>query len=357
MNAGILLLLLFGGDWATGNPERIARGKEVYEVGCAVCHGKDGRGNPAWESDVRPVELDDCTTTAEPTQLWEAIVRDGGMRWGLFSVMPSFADAFSDEEIGAAVASMRTFCADADGYPPGDLNFRRLLATGKAFPEMEWVLRLSHQPRSETRETELEVIYENRLGSRFQYEVELPLRLQSRPAGEGTGIGDLTLSGKQVLHHDLASWTIVSAGLDVRLPTGSESKGLGSGTVRLEPFLAFGKAWGRGRTIFQGRFGARFPTDGDKEEPQGAYGIALSQALGHPRVAWTPAVELVGTVDLDSGRHDYALWLETSKALNKLGHVIANVGVQIPIRPQNAAVRVEFYVLWDFGDGPFWVGW
>jgi hypothetical protein len=187
--------------------------------------------------------------------------------------------------------------------------------------------------------------------------VELPLRLEARAAGQGTGIGDLTLSGKQVLHHDLSGGTILSAGLDVRLPTGSETKGLGSGTVRLDPFLAFGKAWGRGRTIVQGRFGGRFPADGDKGDPQGAYAIALSRALGHPRVAWTPAVEVAGTLNFDTGRHDYAVWLETSKALNKLGHVIASVGVQIPIRPRDVATRVEFYLLWDFGDGPFWVGW
>jgi len=357
MTSLTLILVAAAGGWATGNPEKIALGKGVYETGCALCHGNDGRGNPEWQSDVRPVELDDCATTAEPTQLWEAIVRDGGASWGLSSVMPAFGEAFSDEEIGAAVAYMRTFCDSADRYPPGDLNFRRLLATGKAFPEMEWVLRLSHKPEGEARETELEVIYENRLGPRFQYEVELPLRLQARAVGEGAGIGDVTLSGKQVLHYDISSWTILSAGLDVRLPTGSASKGLGTGTVGLDPFLALGKAWRGGRTMFQGRFGARFPVDGDKGNPLGAYAIALSQALGHPRVAWTPAVEFVGNVDLDTRRHDFAVYLETSKALNKLGHVIASVGVQVPIRPRNVATRVEFYVLWDFGDGPFWVGW
>ncbi|HSD28014.1 MAG TPA: transporter, partial [Vicinamibacteria bacterium] len=263
----------------------------------------------------------------------------------------------SEEEIRAVVAYMRTFCADADRYPPGDLNFRRLLATGKAFPEKEWVLRVSHQPPNETRESEIELVYENRLGPRFQYEVEVPLRLQARAPGEGTGLGDLTVSGKYVQHFDLSSWTILSAGLDVRLPTGSEEQGLGTGTVRLDPFLAFGKAWLRGRSILQGRLGAELPTDDDKADPAAAYAIAFAQALGPPRVAWTPALELVGTVNFVTGRHDYAVWLETSKALNKLGHVVASAGVQIPIRPKDGATRLELYVLWDFGDGPFWVGW
>jgi mono/diheme cytochrome c family protein len=352
-----LLALLLAAGWATGNPERIARGRGVYEQACAMCHGRDGRGNPDWPGEVRPVELDDCATTAEPTSLWKAIVRDGGAKWGLSSVMPAFGEAYDDGEIGAAVAYMRTFCRRADRYPPGDLNFRRPLATSKAFPEMEWVLRLSHRPDAERRETELEVIYENRLGPRFQYELEVPLRLQAREAGQGVGLGDVTVAGKQVLAFDVERLAILSGGLEVGLPTGSEDRGLGAGAVRFSPFLSFGKAWGGGRSILQGRVAARIPSDGGRADPEGAYALAFSRALGHPRVAWTPAVELVGAVNLDTGRHDHAVWIETSKAINTLGHVVASAGVQVPIRPAAAATRVEFYLLWDFGDGPFWEGW
>jgi mono/diheme cytochrome c family protein len=350
-------LVLAAGGWATGDPERIARGRTVYEQACAACHGRDGRSNPDWPGEVRPVALDDCTTTAEPTSLWKAIVRDGGARWGLSSVMPAFGEAYDDGEIGAVVAYMRTFCRRVDQFPPGDLNFRRLLATSKAFPEMEWVLHLSHRPDGETRETELEVIYENRLGPRFQYELEVPFRLQARGAGRGIGLGDVTVSGKQVLAFDFERLAILSGGLDVGLPTGSEDNGLGAGTLRFSPFLSFGKAWGGGRSILQGRIAARIPADGDRADPEGAYAVAFSRALGHPRVAWTPAVELVGAVNLATRRHDYAVWIETSRALNKLGHVVGSGGVQIPIRPSGAATRIEFYLLWDFGDGPFWEGW
>jgi hypothetical protein len=37
--------------------------------------------------------------------------------------------------------------------------------------------------------------------------------------------------------------------------------------------------------------------------------------------------------------------------------VIASVGVQAPIRPSDAAWKLELYLLWDFGDGPVWIGW
>lgn len=51
------------------------------------------------------------------------------------------------------------------------------------------------------------------------------------------------------------------------------------------------------------------------------------------------------------------MWLETSKPLNRLGHVIASVGVQVPVLPHGDTWRLEAYLLWDFGDGPVWVGW
>jgi mono/diheme cytochrome c family protein len=347
-----LLLLLLAG-WATSNP-RAEQGRVVYAQACAQCHGQDGRGNPDWPSEVRPIEFTDCGTTAEPTELWESIVRRGGAAHGLASVMPAFEDALSPEEIAAAVAYLRTLCPTADVYPPGDLNFRRLLKTGKAFPEVEWVLRLSDAAGSSSREGELELTYENRIGPRFQYEVEAPLRYAA-PDGSGRGVGDVKLGGKQVLHFDLTHHQILSAGLGLTLPTGSRSKGLGSGTWSLSPFLAYGKV--RGRTIVQSRAGLELPADPDDAPRRVTYAVALSQALGPARSAWTPALEFVGDVETATGRHRYGLWLELSKPLTRLGHVIGAAGVQIPIRPSTAPTRLELYLLWDFGDGSLWRGW
>jgi mono/diheme cytochrome c family protein len=349
-----IALTIVAAGWATGDPARIARGKAVYETACMACHGRDGRGNPDWESAVRPVEMTDCATTAEPTAQWESVVRNGGAAHGLSSVMPAFGEAFEAEEIRAVVAYLRTFCPEADRYPAGDLNFRRLLKTGKAFPEAEWVIRSSHRPARPTRETELEIAYENRLGPRFQYEVEVPLRLATQVAGEGRGVGDIVLSGKQVLHFDVPRRRILSGGLEVTVPTGSERKGLGEGALFFEPFLAYGQA--RGRTLVQGRLGFEAEAEGGGERV-GTYAVGVSRLLGPPWRAWAPAVELVGAWDFQARRHDYGVWLETSKPLNKLGHVVASLGVQLPIRPREARYRLEAYLLWDFGDGPFWIGW
>ncbi|HJS57417.1 MAG TPA: cytochrome c [Vicinamibacteria bacterium] len=354
MRAGALALVLSGG-WASSDT-RVAEGQKIYAASCVQCHGQDGRGNPEWESLVRPIDLTDCGTTAEPAELWEAVVRRGGAAHGLSSVMPAFGEAYSADEIGAVVAYLRTFCETADRYPPGDLNFRRPLATGKAFPEAELVLRVSHRPDSEARETELEVIYENRLGSRFQYELELPLRLSSTDsAGEATGVGDLVVAGKQVIGFSLRRREILSAGLELTLPTGSESKQLSSGTFVATPYLAYGR--GFGRTLVQARSGVSAAADTDAVPSSLRYAFAISQALGPARTSFTPAIEWTGELELESGRNRHALWLEVSKPLNRLGHVIAAAGVRVPIRPRAESLRLEAYLLWDFGDGPVWVGW
>jgi len=340
--------------WATVDAARIARGREVYAMACVQCHGRDGAGNPEWESAVRPVSFADCATTAEPAEQWETIVKKGGPVRGLSSVMPAFGEAFTDDEVGAVVAYLRTFCPRADAYPPGDLNFRRLLVTGKAFPEEELVLSVAHRPHRATRETELMATYEKRVGPRFQYEVTLPVRAQAS-GGEGRGLADVEVEAKQVLHFDLRRVEILSAGLGVALPTGSESKGLGTGTVVFSPFLAYGK--GLGRTLLQAKVEARLPADSQRADREIEYALGVSRALGQRTIAWTPAVELAGTWNTRTRLNDYAAVIEVSKPLNKLGHVIASVGVALPIRPREDKWRIQAYLLWDFGDGPFWLGW
>jgi hypothetical protein len=320
-------------------------------MACAACHGQDGRGNPEWESAVRPVSFADCGTTAEPSEQWETIVTEGGLVRGLSSVMPAFDEAFTGEEVGAVVAYLRTFCPRADEYPPGELNFRRLLVTGKAFPEEEVVLSIAHRPDRATRATELEASYEKRIGPRFQYEVTLPFRT----ATEGRGLGDLELEAKQVLHFDLRRVEIMSAGLGMTLPTGSRSTGLGEGTTVFSPFVAYGKGWGG--TLLQAKVEGRLPADLDRADREVEYAVAVSRAFGPRTIAWTPAVELVGAWNARTKQHEYAAVVEASKPLNKLGHVIASIGVAIPIRPREERYRIQAYLLWDFGDGPFWQGW
>lgn len=351
----ILALALLAG-WSTANPGQIAKGKEVYEMACVLCHGENGAGNPAWESEIRPVSFQDCGTTAEPSALWRSVVTNGGPKHGLADVMPAFGEAFPPEEISAVVAYLRTFCKTADRYPPGDLNFRRLIATDKAFPEAEVVMKMKIVPGEG--ETELEFVYENRLGPRFQWEVEFPLRPKPTDEGYGAGVGDIVVSGKYVLSFNPARLQIFSGGLEAALPTGNEGKSLGSGTTVFTPYLSFGKGlkWG----VVQGRVAAELPVDTSRASRNYKYALAYSfPAIGFSRTGYVPAVELEGAYNPSNQSHEQTAVFGISKALSKLGHVIASVGIGVPLRPTGAPHPKEFhaYLLWDFADGPFWRGW
>lgn len=351
-----LFALLVLSGWATGNPGQLAQGRAVYETACLVCHGKDGAGNPDWEGEVRPVSFADCGTTAEPTALWKSIVVNGGPKHGLADVMPAFGEAFAPAELDAVVAYLRTFCRTADRYPPGDLNFRRTLATGKAFPEAEVLLRTQVVPAEG--ETEMEFVYENRVGPRFQYELEFPLRPAATNEGYGAGIGDVVVSGKYVLSFDRARMRIVSAGLEAALPTGNEGRALGAGTTVLSPFLAFGKAFGS--TVFQTRVAGEFPINTTRASRTLRYEVAVSlPSIGFSRTGYVPTLEWTGIWNPDNKSRSETLVLGVSKALNRLGHVIASLGIGIPLDPRGDPRPKQFraHLLWDFGDGPFWQGW
>ena len=351
----ILALALLAG-WSTANPAQLAKGKEVYETGCILCHGKDGAGNPEWESEIRPVSFADCGTTAESSALWMSVVKNGGPKHGLADVMPAFGEAFPPEELTAVVAYLRTFCKDADRYPPGDLNFRRLIATDKAFPEAEVVIKTKIVPKEG--ETELEFVYENRLGPRFQYELEFPLRPKATREGHGAGVGDLVASGKYVLSFNPAKLQIFAGGLEAALPTGKEGKGLGSGTTVFTPFLSFGK--GIGGSVFQARVALELPVNPNRAARNFKYAIAYSfPAIGFSRTGYIPALELGGAYNPTNKAHAQTAVFGVSKALSRLGHVIGSVGIGVPLRPTGAPHPKEFhaYLLWDFGDGPFWRGW
>ncbi len=174
--------------------------------------------------------------------------------------------------------------------------------------------------------TGLEVSFENRLGPGFQYELAIPFVLQSPGS---TGIGDLEIELKQVLGFSLAKMQIFSAGLGVTLPTGDYDDGLGGGTTVFEPFVAFGKAWGR--TILQTRLTGEIPVDSDRGDSELVFQLALSQALGPARIAWTLAVEFLGSRNLITGENEWASVIEVSRPHSALGHVIGALGERLPI--------------------------
>lgn len=99
------------------NPQRVARGAEVYVAHCASCHGTNLEGQPNWRSrkpDGRlPAPPHDETghTWHHPDAILFSITRDGTAAHapaGYLTDMPGFGDVLSDDEIWSVLAYIKS---------------------------------------------------------------------------------------------------------------------------------------------------------------------------------------------------------------------------------------------------------
>ena len=83
--------------------------KENWAKECAKCHGADGKGQTKMGRQSGAKDYTDPKVQAEMDDA-KAVVRiKEGMKEGAKEKMKPYADKFSDEEIKALVAHMRTF--------------------------------------------------------------------------------------------------------------------------------------------------------------------------------------------------------------------------------------------------------
>src|SRR5690606_36904275 len=178
---------------------------EIYTAACAACHGTDGRGTTPTllAFDIPVPDFTDCSfSTVEPDGDWMAVSHDGGPARAFDRRMPAFGDALTDDELQRALDHIRAFCRNP-AWPRGELNMPRPLVTEKAFPENEavWTTAVTATGRGGVGN---ELLYEQRLGARSQYEVVVPLEMQESDAGGWTrGLGDVAFAVKHVLMHSL----------------------------------------------------------------------------------------------------------------------------------------------------------
>lgn len=87
-----------------------ARGRELYEEKCVLCHGEAGRGWD-WSAKVDrpPVPVPDLATVAarRTERFVFEIIKHGGEAVGQTRFMPGFGFQLSDEEIWHLVAYVR----------------------------------------------------------------------------------------------------------------------------------------------------------------------------------------------------------------------------------------------------------
>ncbi len=99
------------------NPTEVRRGKAIYQVHCASCHGANAEGAPNWqkrdaEGNFPPPPHDDSGHTwHHPDRVLFEIIRDGfadPLRPGAPKRMPPFGDKLSDADMRAVVAFFKS---------------------------------------------------------------------------------------------------------------------------------------------------------------------------------------------------------------------------------------------------------
>lgn len=90
-----------------------AEAQTEYQSFCTPCHGATGKGDgPAGANlSVKPRDFSDCAAMSKLSDdtLFEAI-KSGGNAIGKSGQMPPWGGAFSDAQIHALVAYLRSFC-------------------------------------------------------------------------------------------------------------------------------------------------------------------------------------------------------------------------------------------------------
>lgn len=334
-------------------------GRQIYDAACIQCHGANGTGvDKAVVGFQLPLpDLTDCNFTREPDADWYAVIHDGGPARAFNRLMPAFGEALTSEEITAVIGYVRSFCGNK-AWPRGELNFPRAIVTEKAFPEDEFLF-IASVGTGDPGEVGYKAIYEKRLGARSQFEVIVPFAtLEADAGGWSTNVGDIAFGAKSAFFHNRDSGTILSAAVEVVLPTGNEDRGFGSGHTTVEGFLAFGQALPRDGFI-QAQAGVGVPTNGDTKEVFWRLVGGKTFTQGQFGRSWSPMVELVAAKDLADGESvNWDIVPEFQVTLSKRQHIMAAFGARVPLNGRDSRhTQVLAYFLWDWFDGGLFSAW
>lgn len=343
---------------------KLDTGKQIFEAACIGCHGSNGKGalesSTAFERPATFPDFSDCSgSMRERENDYKAAIYYGGHGRGFSEIMPSFSEALTIPQIDKLVQYLRSFCAEP-GWPKGELNFPRAMATEKAFPEDEAIITTAITTKG-TPSVSNELAYEKRLGKLTQLELGIPFSAAKDSGNWYGGVGDIRVGLKRVLGQSLRTGTILSAQGEVALPTGNRNRGFGNGVTLFETFGALGQAL-PGNSFVQVQAGMEFPTS-SKNLPRATFwrtalGKSIQADRGLGRM-WTPMVEFLADRDLVKGaRTNWDVLPQFQVTLSKRQHIRANVGVRVPANnTAGRSTQVVFYLLWDWFDGGLREGW
>ncbi len=348
MRAAIALLLLAAGTAAHAAPDA-ALGERLFGQACAGCHGPRGKpdpGSPVVAAlGAAPADLSDpLFNSREPALDWERVVKHGGRALGLSERMPPWGSSFTDAEIAALVAYVKTLAPGSERYPPGELNLMLPIRTQKAFPEDEIVWKSRHESRDDGDVWRNVLEFEKRVGRRGQAILEL--------VEEEGDVTEVEAGWKHAMTWSLERGYLLSGGAKVAIPT------QGDGSEELIPFLAWAQELSH-RSTFQASARAILPLDEVNDGAMELAGIIHYVWTERPQSVF-PALEATATVPFEGGGGDsvqFTVVPQLRIGLTRGGHVALNLGAEFPLSDQDYDWRAHLTLLLDFADGSFFKGW
>ena len=183
-----------------------------------------------------------------------------------------------------------------------NVSFFYPLRTRRPVIERELEFRVEHAKGADGRTTEAAAAIELPIMPRWQVELEVPLVFNDPRAGTSQGgVGDLRVETKIAVWQSLDWLSQVAVGVEGRLPTGSERRGLG-GEAAVEPFVTGGVAVGDvdllAAVAYEFNVNARVAGPNEQEL------TASAAAAWRVTRAFAPLVELVTTTRTRAARDD-----------------------------------------------------
>ena len=243
-------------------------------------------------------------------------------------------------------------CAWADEEP--DIRFFYPIVTRRPVIERELEFGFQRAQSSEGNTNQLSAAIEWPLTRWWQLEIEVPFVIQNpRDAVSTAGPGDLTVENKFLLWKSLQYLTAVAGGFEVRLPSGSERRGLG-GEFSVEPFLTAGIALGPFDVMAEVAYEWNLNNVPGQREQE----LTANLAVGWPVSRWfTPLLEL-NTVTMIQGtevedgpklRGRTQVYLTPGFNVRPLPGMTFRAGVELPTSSAKTFdYRVRGALVWEF---------
>ena len=226
------------------------------------------------------------------------------------------------------------------------------LRTRRPVIERELELRVEHEKGPEGRTTEVAGAIEFPILPRWQIELEVPLIFRDpREGASMAGVGDLEIDSKFLVWRDFDWLAAAAIGVEGKLPTGSERRGLG-GEAAIEPYVTAGIALGPFDILASVayEFNLNAHVEGHREQEL----TASAAAAWRVHRLFSPLVELV-TVTRTRGSDDDKLVGQTRVSVipgfnaKVAPGMTLRVGIELPLtRPRESDDTLHGGLVWEF---------